>query len=190
MDKEKKTRIKKVAKTATITILDAILGIAESLTLIGASRRELYSVLQGENVSKWTVENICRSLQSLKQRGYIEIINDEHGGSIHYTDRAKLKMVDKIAEKMPKDNSMLRFISFDIPEQLKSQRDHFRMIIKRLGFKQVQKSLWVSNKNVAKLVELAAEDLKIADFIIYIVSTKTNIDKTIINKLKNGKICS
>lgn len=176
--KQLKNRTKEIAKTATVEFLDVILGLAESMATICAGRKEVYKALNGYGTREWTVENICRSLHSLKQRNYIEIKNENGQESIRYTNKAKLKMLDKISERSTNDGVM-RFISFDIPEKLKTERDKFRRAIKNLGFRQIQKSLWVINKDVGSLVELAALEYGVNDYVVYILAAGTNIDSTI-----------
>jgi len=174
MKKETKKRI----KSFSLDVIDFFLGIPESV-IYAFDRKEFYRILRGnphENVL--TCVNIAQLISNLKRSGYIEI--DKIGGqeSVRFTDKAKLAIVDRIAERSAVDNRN-RFVSFDIPERLRQSRDQFRRTIKRLGFVQIQKSLWVCDKNIGNLVELAAKEYGVEDYVVYIVSEKTNIDSTI-----------
>jgi uncharacterized UPF0160 family protein len=93
---------------------------------------------------------------------------------------------NEIADKIESD-SHFRFVSFDIPELMRKNRDAFRRAIKKLGFKQIQKSLWVTTKEIGELVEMAAEEYSVADYIAYFVSESSNIDRHIEKMVENNK---
>ena len=56
-----------------------------------------------------------------------------------------------------------------------------------MGFVQIQKSLWVIDKNVTDLVEMAAYEYKVEKFVAYIVSEKSDIEGIIAKKWKSNK---
>lgn len=177
---------KEQIKNFTIEVLDFLLGIPEAFAK-GFDRDEFYRQLRGMPSEKvLTTANICKIFHQFKKTGYIEIENTDSNESIKFTNKAKLAVIDKLAkkEKTGKENC---FISFDIPEKLKSNRDKFRRAIKRIGFVQIQKSLWSSNKNVGHLVDLAAEEYKVESYVVYIISKQTNIDDIIPNLLERNK---
>ena len=127
-------------------------------------------------------QQVSKMIYQLKRNGYIEI-DDTTGRSIKLTDKAKIKIVEQVVEKTSVDRRN-RFVSFDIPEPLHANRDQFRRVIKRMGFRQIQQSLWVIDKNVGELVEIAAKEYGIEEYVAYIVAEKTNIDAHIQNALK------
>lgn len=179
----KKEKVKTIAKNFTIGFLDCLLNIAESF-MVCMDRKDMYKVLNGYYDNELTIENIRKYFDSLRRRGYIEI--SKNNNSVCFTDKAKLKIVDKIAEKMSKENKYY-FISFDIPEISRTNRNQFRRTIKRMGFREVQKSLWVCDRNVGELVEIAAKEYKVNDYIVYIVSDLTNINDNLKNLLASYK---
>ncbi len=173
-----KKETKKKIKNFTLDVLDIFLGIPEAI-VYGFDRKEFYRYMHGaSHEQELTCKNIAKMIANLKRSGYIEIDKTPKGESIRFTNKARLALVDRIAEKSPSDKKH-RFISFDIPERLRTKRDRFRFFIKRLGFKQIQKSLWICHKNVGDLVELAATEYGVSDCVVYIVSENTNIEKTI-----------
>jgi len=179
---EKKTKQK--IKNFTIEVIDFFLGIPESL-VDAFDRKEFYRMMSGfSNERELTCANIAGLISGLKRRGYIEVRKTANSESIRFTNKAKLLIIDRIAIKKPTDKTHV-FVSFDIPEQLRANRDGFRRTIKRMGFRQIQKSLWVCNRNIGEYVELAAKEYKVWLYIVYIVSDLTNIEKTIQSKLKN-----
>jgi len=172
MKKETKTKI----KNFTHDVIDIFLSIPESF--IGAfDRKEFYRVLQGMPTEKiLTCSNICKVFNNLKQQGYIDVQKLSEGNeSIVFTNKAKLAIVDRIVSRIMDGNEYC-LVSFDIPEKLKNNRNRFRRAIKRMGFRQIQKSLWVSNKRLGDLVDLAAAEYQVSDYVVYFISSSTNID--------------
>lgn len=177
-----KTDKHKIEKSAvvnfTIEVLDFLLGIPESI-LLGFDRKEFYRQLGGMPTEKvLTTANICKLFHRFKKCGYIDVVQENGGESVLFTDKAKLAIIDKLAGRISSD-SHLRFVSFDIPERMRTNRDKFRRAIKRLGFVQIQKSLWVCDKNVGDLVQMAAEEYRIDEYVVYIAANETNINSTI-----------
>lgn len=121
---------------------------------------------------------ISRMTYELKRQKYLEV---DDGDSVKLTDKAKIKIIDKFTTTSPYDKKR-RLISFDIPETKRRQRNGFRRCIKKMGFRQVQKSLWVCNKNIGDMVEIAVREFEIEDYVAYFVIESSNIDKYI-NKI-------
>lgn len=125
----------------------------------------------------------CRvnsTLYDLKRRNYLEY---DQGDSVRLTNKAKIRIIDNIAKSSETDGKF-RLVSFDIPETRKTDRNCFRRAIKRMGFRQIQKSLWVSDRNIGELVEMAAKEYKVSDFVAYFIADKSNIDAYIKKILK------
>jgi len=171
--------MKKKIKTFAMTFLENLLEIAENLTEISVSRHGAYRRLSvmygGKDFSK---KIFTKELNNLKHSGYLKLGSD----SIVLTNKAKMKLVDSIALRYPKDNKYY-LVSFDIPEQMRTKRNKFRRIIKKLGFVQIQKSLWALDKNVGELVEIASYEYEVEKYVAYFVSIKSNIDGLIQRKI-------
>ncbi len=180
-----KNKFKK-AQNITLDILEFILCIPTATVDGFINQKDFYNKYEPSGLTY----DIRKWISSLKQKGYIEVSNqpkkDTAGKSIRLTNKAKLKLLDKISAKIKPDKK-LRFISFDIPEEIKYKRDRFRKSIKRLGFVQIQKSLWVIDKNVSEFVELAAKENKVDEYVAYIISEKSDIDRMIKKKLMQMK---
>lgn len=121
------------------------------------------------NISK---QQSRQMVYTLKKQKYTEL---GEGDSVKLTGKAKIRIIDKISNTKTSDGKY-RLISFDIPETKRSNRNNFRRAIKRIGFKQVQKSLWVSDRNVVDLVELAIQEYAVDDYVAYFLSDRSNID--------------
>ena len=118
-------------------------------------------------------QQVSQMFYSLKKRKYLEILENN---TLKLTNKAKIKIIDQISIKCENDHKY-RLISFDVPEIMRTNRDNFRRAIKRMGFKQVQKSLWVIDRNVGALVDIVAKEYGVSDYIAYFVADRSNIDK-------------
>jgi len=179
----KKIRGSKV-KNITVEILTDFLDIVEDLADLSFSRNAAYQMFNQNKNYDWPKTKIGRWLEGLKYSGYLEIKPEKNGEkTIIFTNKGKLKVIDKIAQKNICDGKK-RFVSFDIPEDERTKRDQFRRSIKNIGFMQIQKSLWVINKNVADLIELACKEFGVEKYVVYIVSEKSDIDEYIEQKFE------
>lgn len=155
--------------------LGLLINAADNFIVHKFNKRKYYNDYSDRTGGKYNGKQMSNQFYELKRRGYIEETELEGERAIRLTDKAKLKIVEKIVARQPSDRR-LRYVSFDIPERLHYQRDLFRRTIKRIGFHQIQQSLWAIDKNVGKLVEIAAKEYKVEDYIAYIVSEGSNID--------------
>lgn len=166
----------KSTKNITKVLLEAIYFTMDAVGALTYGRNSLYGSLKKGPFSQWSDAQFTKKLYDLERTGYVR--HNKNSDSIEFTDKAKIRIIDTISLKHEVDKKY-RFISFDIPEQKRFLRDGLRRSIKRLGFKQVQKSLWVCNKNVGDLVEIIIEEYKVNEYVTYIISEKSDIDKHI-----------
>lgn len=179
--KEIKVKKKTTVKSAVTSFLEFVFDFADNLG---------NTAMQGKHVQpfgdQYTPKQFHQLISQCKRTGYIEIKKNNNQQSIVLTNKAHLKIIEKIAGTKQKD-SRFRFVSYDIPEKFKTSRDKFRRAIKKMGFVQIQKSLWVCNRNVGELIELAAYEYKVENYIVYIISEKSDIDGLIEKKLIDNK---
>ncbi|MDO8444133.1 MAG: hypothetical protein Q7S80_01345 [bacterium] len=176
---------KKIVNT-TVEVLDFFLNIPEAI-IYGFDRKEFYRNLHGYyREQELTVKNISQFLYSFKKSGYVEISEINGRESIRFTNKARLAIVDRLSERVVIDGKYY-LVSFDIPERLRTKRDNFRRVIKRLGFRQIQKSLWVSNKNLGEMVGLAAEEYGVEDYIVHAIVESIDIKTTLENMFEDKK---
>lgn len=181
-----KKMLEKKLKNFTIEVIDFFLGLPEAIA-IGFDRKEFYRILQGRSTEKeLTCANIASLINNMKKSGYVTVRRGSCSASdsIVFTNKSKLAVVDRIIMRQ-KIGKHRCFISFDIPERLRLERDRFRRVIKRMGFVQIQKSLWVCERDLGEFVDFAAIEYGVSDYVVYIVSTKTNIDEFIDSKLSH-----
>jgi len=177
-----KNNVIKTLKNFTIDVLDLFLGIPESV-ILSFDRKEFYRIMNGIPTERViTASRIAKFISNSKRSGYVTVQKVGGQESIVFTNKARLAVIDRIAERTVTDQKY-RFVSFDIPERLRKNRNQFRRVIKRLGFRQIQQSLWVSDRSIGDLVEMAANEFKIEQYVVYLVCEHTNINKTLLDKL-------
>ncbi len=169
-------KLNKNFRSITEAVLEITFDISKSVDDFPLSRKKVFGALHGNFGDKWAAKRGSRTISDLVSRGYFESSHD--GKSVRFTNKAKIKIIDKISNKTRSDGKD-RLVSFDIPEKLKDKRDSFRLMLKRMGFKQIQKSLWVCDKNIGYLVEMVSEEFGVNDYVVYVVVERTNIDETI-----------
>ncbi|HOX41224.1 MAG TPA: hypothetical protein PK263_03450 [bacterium] len=162
-------------ESITDIVLETILHLAYSTSAIFARRSAVYKNVFSLREQLNTESKICKAINSLKQRGLIEIRHGSHGESFAFTKKATIKMLAKISERISA-GERFHLLSFDIPEKFRYQRDQFRNCIKRLGFKQIQKSLWVINRDVPEFVQLLLDEYKLNEYVVSVFAANTDID--------------
>lgn len=94
-----------------------------------------------------TKKNFYVSVSQLKNRGYLTKISaifrltkkgEKEAFFAHLDARAVL-----YKPKKQKWDGYWRMIIFDVPEKKRKYRDYLRQMLKTLGFKELQKSIWV-----------------------------------------------
>ncbi|TSC94813.1 MAG: phenylacetic acid degradation operon negative regulatory protein [Candidatus Berkelbacteria bacterium Athens1014_28] len=176
--KLRKDKIKNVGKTTarvageiTLTLLQIVARTPEALIdafLSGKSRKSIF------DVPEFCSDRLFEYLRDLIERDYVNIVIRNGQKSIELTNKGKIKLLEDTTGNIT--DGKWRMLSFDIPEDMRNQRDQFRRSIKRIGFKQVQKSLWASPYVKADQVELIINEHNIRKYVAYLIVEKTDID--------------
>jgi len=173
---------KKYQNIAAFTVVTAIELLFKATVLVGnkISKSSLSKYFSNQYDDTCVDgDQISKTVYELKRSGYIAF----EGDSVKLTNKAKMKIVDQIAAQSG-DSKKYHLVSFDIPETKRMGRNNFRRAIKRMGFVQIQKSLWASTRDIGDLVESAAKEYKVSDYVAYFVSETSNIDKFISKTIK------
>ena len=112
--------------------------------------------------------SFSKALYQLKQRGYLEEIEIENTKALKLTAKGKVKIIS--VNKKKKWDGFWRLIAFDIEETRKKTRDIFRSKLKELGFKRIQKSLWISPYDVSEQLEELISFLRLRNETEYFVT--------------------
>lgn len=168
----------------TLELLENLFYAMDGIAMHNINRFQAYDAIHKVHPD-YSRTQTSIALENLKRRGYIKKIQDQNGNlSVEFTVKAQMKLIDKITSQLGFSENY-HFVSFDIPEEFRRQRNQFRRAIKKMGFMQIQRSLWVANKEIGHLVQNIAYELRIEKYLVYIVSAKSDIDGILKKKFKN-----
>lgn len=119
--------------------------------------------------------SLAQALKRLRENGFIEFLSDNEL-KFKLTDKGKNKALwIKMKTGNEKWDGKWRIVAWDIPEKRKKIRDLLRNQLKQLGFKQLQRSVWVSKKNCAQLLKEYIKKVGIEDWVQVLESDKIEI---------------
>lgn len=136
-----------------------------------------YKYSQGPNIApEFKKSALSRALKRLREAGYIE--NNINQGQVIL----KLSKIGRdylgVEEKW---DGKYRIIIWDIPEKKRRIRDLFRRRLKEWGFKNWQRSVWVSKRNVVGKLRKLVRELGIDDWVAVIESEDPSLSNIIFN---------
>jgi hypothetical protein len=110
----------------------------------------------------------------LKQRGYIEPVEGvslKEGFRITRKGRFKILKDNGPNEIKKRKDSKAILLMYDIPEKKRKSREIFRKTITSLGYEILQKSVWMTERDVLKETEKTIDELKIDEYVnIFLIS--------------------
>lgn len=121
--------------------------------------------------------SLAQALRRLRLSGYIE--KEIKEGAVIY----KLTTIGKDflgLEEKPWDG-VYRIVLFDVPENRRVIRDLFRRRLKDWGFKNWQRSVWVSKKDVTQKLRKLISELGIEKWVAVIESQDKSLDYILFN---------
>lgn len=101
-------------------------------------------------------KNFSRLVYYLKKRGLIKIENLQNKEAVLLTPRGSKRILEikcKMTDKKYRGDGKWQMIIFDIPEKKRKWRDLLRDNLVFLGYKMLQKSIWVCPYNVERETE-------------------------------------
>lgn len=110
-----------------------------------------------------------RLINNLERKGLISISNEE----VNLTSHGKYLLNNLTCEEIEivKGNRWDRIwhvVIYDIPNEKNRERSYFRMILRKLGFIKIQKSVWVIPWECREEVAIIAHQLKLSNFVLYL----------------------
>ncbi|OGE32914.1 hypothetical protein A3C59_01780 [Candidatus Daviesbacteria bacterium RIFCSPHIGHO2_02_FULL_36_13] len=119
-------------------------------------------LLVGRDLKK---SQLSVALKRLRENGLIELVSDEKLVA-RLTDSGKDKVLwEKIKSDDEKWDGKWRIVIWDIPEKRRKARDLLRYKLKWLGFKQLQKSIWVTKKDCTEMLRDYINKLGIKEWV-------------------------
>ena len=140
--------------------------------------------------NKYTRKQINNALSNLKRQKLIKIIKEKDGRfKIKLTNRGKKRMLKLSLENVhiqkPKTwDKKWRVVIFDVPNDFNPAREALRRKMKKLGFKQLQKSVWVHPYDCEDEILFIAEVLKVEEYVEIITAEKVLHEKVLKKSFK------
>lgn len=124
---------------------------------------------------------IERIVGRLERKGWVEKQVTEDGIKVIITDKGKKQVLffnlDRMEKKEGKWDKKWRVVFFDVEERDRRHRDALRKYLTRLGFKQMQKSVWVSPYDCVQEIEYLREILEVPHSVKWGVLEKMENDE-------------
>lgn len=134
-----------------------------------------------KNIAKITRQNIHAAKKRLMENGCLEKIENKGGTYYRITLRGR-KKIEKLLFDQEKWDGQWRIVMFDIEETERRKRNFLRRKLKEMGFKQLQKSVWVSPFDVIEEVRELVNDNNLHQNFWYFWANSVTNDEEIIEK--------
>lgn len=109
--------------------------------------------------------SISQALRRLRQKGFVEYSNGAEI-IIKLTNEGKTQAIwEKLINLSGVWDGKWRIVAFDIPQTHTPIRNLFRRRLKEFGFRQLQKSIWISKINCTDILREYIKDLKIQKWV-------------------------
>jgi len=177
MRKDQKEKINDVTRT----VLE-ILGVITlfSVAIVAPNVVMLLDKF-GRKKREFDREQFNRNLYYLKNRGYAHIRNENDQIVVEITKKGKKRFLSyKIRDlkiKKPKQwDGKWRIVIADVPETKRAARDVLRSTLKKIGFYQLQKSVWVHPFECENEIKYLKESFELHLYLYFIVTEKIDED--------------
>jgi len=127
--------------------------------------------------------SFARALSQARRHGYLEVVEKEGRKQIRFTTLGRLKIFGKQRFRKQWDGRW-RILVFDIEEKRKITRNLFRQKLKDLGFKPIQKSVWISPYDVSEKIEELLDLLNLEENVEYFIAEAVTHQQELIKKFK------
>lgn len=178
---KKTKRVIKNLSLGILEILDELFDIADAFIFSANSTKLFHERLRENKIERG---KLARQLSYLKNQGYIEYSRVQNQISVKLTLKGKIKLLENSDDQ--KTDGKWRMLSFDIPERIRKTRNQFRSAIKRVGFRQVQLSLWACPFIKADQIIKIIEYYKVEKYVAYLIVEKTDIEEHLKKIFKMG----
>lgn len=150
--------MRKISKSATRYVLEALIPYTEANLKLAFKPGLFFADL--EKISSKNNQTIKNAYYKLIRDGIVEIDDD------NIPRLTQKGMRDARLYKPEKLKGAELLVIFDIPEEQKYYRQHIRLLLKELKFRQVQKSVWASRFNFREIIQAEIERYDLDSFVI------------------------
>ena len=128
-------------------ILEGLIPYTEANLKLAFHPNQFFNELEKKSFRK--PQTLRNAYYKAQKNGLIKV--DKIAKTPRITEKGMTKLQPYKAKKLQKDVQLM--IIFDIPEVEKDKRQRLRLLLKQLLFKQVQKSVWVSNRDSRRYIK-------------------------------------
>ena len=143
-------------------------GFKDPLEIIWPDFYKVRDIYWEEYKERKKRERFADMVRYLKNRGYLNIKDTKNRRAVIITPKGMKRVFDikmKIGYRNRRADRKWQMILFDIPEQKRRERDLFRKQLKYLGYKKLQKSIWVCPYDILKDTEILIKRYKLDRFV-------------------------
>ncbi len=137
-------------QSTLIFLLKALIPYSRENMMLSFSPNQFFNEL--EKASSYKRKTLYEAARRAEQQGLIE----RRQQIISLSAAGKSKVRPYVATKLKNDARLM--IIFDVPEENSTTRQRLRRVLKEWGFKQVQKSVWITDydhrESVSELTDL------------------------------------
>lgn len=140
-----------------------------------------YKYMGAAQLPELRKSSVSESIRRLRMQGIIEKSADSDGNAILLlTELGK----DYFGEREAWDGKY-KIVIWDIPEKNKRVRNLLRRKLKEWDFINLQKSVWVTKRNVTEKLRKLIDELELSDSIIVIETDDKSLEKYFTNNLSS-----
>jgi len=124
------------------------------------------------------IKNFSKTIQHLKERGYLRFLKIKGQNATIITTKGIDKLFNiklKLAGNKKRKDDKWQMVLFDIPENKRKDRDYFRRGLRYLGYKRLQKSIWVCEYDVLKETKELIKRYKLSPFVELLLVEKIGL---------------
>jgi predicted transcriptional regulator/CRISPR/Cas system-associated endoribonuclease Cas2 len=192
MEKETKEIIKLTSKEILLRFLDVFEIFDKGFSKSFQKRIEIDDYFQERELDK---ANFSKKIRYLRKAGLIRKFYESKEAYIELTEKGierleSLTMIELNINRPDTWDKKWRIVMFDIPEKEKNLRNIIRGKLYRLGFRQVQKSVFVYPFECTKEINMICEYYGGRGYLKYLIAEIFEGEDSIIKEFMDNKILS
>src|SRR3989344_7555325 len=170
LEKKSKQKRKKENIQRGILITVGAVGFL-SVALLAPNAIKMF----GRNPAKFFKNNIYRSRDKLIEKGLLAYTQKNGKKYLVLTGKGERKLREwgvagYSLDKPKRWDKKWRILTFDIWEKRREVRDKLRLVLRRMGFYQMQRSVWVYPYDCEDFIQLLKADFRIGKGMVYIIA--------------------
>lgn len=144
--------------------------------IVAPEWRELRLVYEKQRRAR----SFTQFISYLKRMGYIAVPTGESVGVLRLSAKGKKKAFEgkkKTRTLLSRKDGKMIMLMYDIPKRKQHVRQAFRSALEFLEYQMLQKSVWVSNKDVLEETERTVREYRLDDCVNLFVIEKIKVQK-------------